>query len=90
MPRTHGYAKIKNRYYGTHNWNAKGRDNVIGALVNNLFTACGIVNGNVDSDTFNTWLEKILVPELPRNSIVIMDNASFHKSIRTKEILLHR
>ena len=87
MPRTHGYSKIGDRCYGTHNWNAKGRDNVIGALVNNLFTACRIVNGNVDSDTFNAWLEKILVPELPRNSIVIMDNAAFHKSVRTREIL---
>ena len=45
------------------------------------------MNGNVDSDTFNTWLEKILIPELPKNSVVIMDNASFHKSLKTKEIL---
>tara|TARA_B100000475_G_C14949350_1_gene295016 strand:+ start:419 stop:904 length:486 start_codon:yes stop_codon:yes gene_type:complete len=87
MPRTHGYAKIGNRCYGTHNWNARGRENVIGALVNNSFTACGIVNGNIDSNTFNAWLEKILIPELPENSIIIMDNAAFHKSQRTKEIL---
>lgn len=87
MPRTHGYAKTGNRCYGTHNWNARGRENVIGALTNNSLTACGIVNGNVDSDTFNTWLEKILIPELPKNSVVIMDNAAFHKSLKTKEIL---
>ena len=45
------------------------------------------INGNVDSDTFNTWLEKILVPELPRNAVMILDNAAFHKGLRTKEIL---
>ena len=45
------------------------------------------MNGNVDSNTFNTWLEKILIPELPKNSVVIMDNAAFHKSLKTKEIL---
>ena len=45
-----------------NNWNAKGRENVIGALVNNSLTACGLVNGNVDFDTLNTWLEKILIP----------------------------
>ena len=87
IPRTHGYAKVGNRCYGTHNWNARGKENMIGALVNNSLTACGIVNGNVDYDTFNTWLEKILVPELPENSVVVMDNAAFHKSYRTKAIL---
>ena len=34
MPRTHGYARIGQRCFGTHNWGAKGRTNVIGALVN--------------------------------------------------------
>ena len=46
------------------------------------------MNGNADSDTFNTWLEKILIPELPKNSVVIMDNASFHKSMKTKKQIL--
>ena len=48
---------------------------------------CGIVNANVDTDVFNTWLEKILIPDLPQNSIVVMDNASFHKSDKTTKIL---
>ena len=87
MARTYGYAKVGDSCYDTHNWNAGRRENVIAALINNSLTACGIVNGNVDSDTFNTWLEKILVPELPENSVVIMDNASFHKGYRTEEIL---
>ena len=56
-------------------------------MIKNSLIACGIVNGNVDSYTFNTWLENILVPELYENSIIIMDNASFHKGHRTKEIL---
>ena len=55
---------------------------MIGALVNNSLTACGLVNDNVDSDTFNTWLEKILITELPKNSVVIMDNAAFHNSLK--------
>ena len=54
MPRKYGYSKVGKRCYGDYNWNAKGRDNVIGALVNNSLTACGTVNGNVDSNTFNT------------------------------------
>ena len=84
MPRTHGYGKVGDRCYITHNYNARGRENVISALVNNSLTACGIVNGYVDSSTFNTWLEKILVPVLPENTVIIMDNAAFHKGHRTK------
>ena len=87
MPRKYGYSKVEKRCYDDYNWNAKGRENVIGALVNNSLTACGIVNGNVDYDIFNTWLEKILVPELPKKSVVITDNAFFYKSLNTKEIL---
>lgn len=87
IPRRYGYSKVGDRCYGSYNWNAKGRENIIGALINNSLTACGTVHGNIDSDTFNIWLEKILIPELPKNSVVIMDNASFHKSLKTKEIL---
>ena len=87
MPRTHGYGKVGDRCYVTHNWSVRGRENVIGALANNSLTACGIVNSYVDSNTFNTWLEKILVPELPENTVIIMDNPVFHKGHRTKEIL---
>ena len=53
MLRRYGYSKVGDRCYGAYNWNAKGRENVIGALVNNSLTACGTVNGNVDSDTLN-------------------------------------
>ena len=40
MPRQYSYSKVGKRCYGDHNWNAKGRENVIGALVNNSLTAC--------------------------------------------------
>lgn len=33
MPRTHGYSKIGERCFGTHDWGAKGRTNAIGALL---------------------------------------------------------
>ena len=87
MPRTHGYSEVGKRCFGSHDWNAKGRENVLGALINGSLIGCGIVQGNVDSDVFNTWLEKILIPELPQDSVVIMDNAAFHKSSTTKAIL---
>ena len=58
MPRKYGYSKVGKRCYGDYNWNAKGRENVIGALVNNSLTVCGTVNGNVDSDTLELFGNK--------------------------------
>ena len=41
MPRTHGYAPKGERAYGKHDWHAKGRTNVIGAIINHVFlTLC--------------------------------------------------
>lgn len=35
---------------------------------------------------FEGWLEEILLPELPRNAVIIMDNASFHRKSQLNEI----
>lgn len=87
MPRTHGYSNIGERCYGTHDWNSKGRKNVIAGLCGKSLIGCGIVQANVDTEVFNTWIDKILIPDLPENSIVIMDNAAFHKSQKTRDLL---
>ena len=87
MPRTHGYSPVGDRCYGTQDWNAKGRKNVIARLFGGSLIGCGIIEANVDTDVFNTWLEKIFIPDLPQNSVVVMDNAAFHKSERTNQIL---
>lgn len=33
------------------------------------------------------WVKNLLLPELPKNSILVWDNASFHKSQELKDIL---
>jgi isftu1 transposase len=42
---------------------------------------------SMDSELFNFWLEHRLLTEVPRNSLIVMDNASFHKSEKTKELV---
>ncbi len=36
---------------------------------------------------FNTWLKQFLIPELKVGQVVIMDNASFHKSQETQQLI---
>jgi len=79
MPRTHGYSYQGKRCYGVHDWHSKGRINAIGAVVNFVFLTVGLFEGSINSDVFYAWLIQVLIPLLPSNAVVVMDNASFHK-----------
>lgn len=79
MPRPHGYASAGQRSYGVCDWHAKGRTNVIGALIGKLLLTVGLFKTNVNADIFYQWTIQDLLPKLPATSVVVMDNASFHK-----------
>lgn len=46
-----------------------------------------VFNGYTDSTRFNGWIEKCLLHELTKGQVVIMDNAAFHKTKLTKELI---
>ena len=46
-----------------------------------------LVEGTCHTQLFNTWVEKGLLPCLKKGQTVSMDNASFHKSKRTKQLI---
>ena len=46
-----------------------------------------IFYGSCNTEVFNNWVENILIKELKIGQVVVMDNASFHKSIKTKELI---
>lgn len=79
MPRQHGYASSGQRCFGTCNWHAKGRTNVIGALIGKVLLTAGLFKSNVNADIFYQWIVQDLLPKLPAASVVVMDNATFHK-----------
>ena len=39
---------------------------------------------NINTEVFNSWVDKDLIPKLPKGSIVIMDNTAFHKNQNMK------
>ena len=87
MPRTHGYATKGSRCFGTHNWGAKGRTNAIGALLFGTLLTVSLFQTNVDTEIFNSWVIQDLIAKLPINSVVIMDNASFHKGVAMQKAI---
>ncbi|GGZ97009.1 hypothetical protein GCM10007162_11410 [Ignatzschineria ureiclastica] len=40
----------------------------------------------MDSDFFEYWFANQLLPELPKNSVIVMDNARFHRKSQLKVI----
>ena len=72
-------AKKSGKYYE--------RTNIIAGLVNNKSIAPMVFNGSCNTKLFETWVEKFLIKELKPNQFVVMDNASFHKSQKTKELI---
>jgi transposase len=44
-----------------------------------------VVDGTVNGDAFEAFVEQVLVPELQPGDVVVMDNLSSHKRARTRE-----
>lgn len=87
MPRTHGYAPIGQRCYGSWDWNARGRTNVIGALMGQRLLTVSLFQHNINTLTFESWLSQDLLPKLPPQCVIVMDNAAFHKALSIKTII---
>lgn len=79
MPRRYGYAPKGQRCFGKHNWHSKGRTNVIGALAGNCLLTVSLFAGSINSDVFLAWLTQDLLPKLFKHTVIVMDNAAFHK-----------
>jgi len=78
-PRDRGYSPKGEKCYGCKDWHARGRLNAIGAISDfKLFSVC-LFDCNIDADIFYTWLTQDLLPALAPRSVIVLDNATFHK-----------
>ncbi len=46
-----------------------------------------VVDGAVNADIFESFIEHVLVPELQAGDLVVMDNLSSHKRARTRQLI---
>jgi len=79
MPRTHGYSAKGKGCFGIHDWGSKGRTNAIGALIGKALLTVMLLSGTVNTAVFTSWIQDDLLPKLPPKSVIVMDNATFHK-----------
>lgn len=72
-------AKKSGKYYE--------RSNIIAGYVNKNILAPLVFYSACNTRLFEAWVEQFLIKELQPGQYVVMDNASFHKSKRTKELI---
>ena len=87
MPRLHGYAPIGERCPDQHDWHSRGRTNVIGALLGPCLITAALFIGSINANVFLAWVNQDLLPKLPTSSVVVMDNATFHKRTDIQEAI---
>ena len=46
-----------------------------------------VLDGPINRDAFETFVEKVLVPELRKGDIVVMDNLSSHKGPKVRQLI---
>ena len=51
----------------------------MGALFVSCLLTVALFSGAINANTFYAWVAQDLLPQLPPHSIVVMDNAAFHK-----------
>ncbi|ULJ63601.1 IS630 family transposase [Wielerella bovis] len=84
----YAYAPRGQVCHGNHNWQIKNTTNAIGALYQNQLIAVGLYEFSINSDVFYSWVQNVLLPQLPPNSVLVMDNATFHKRQDIQELIV--
>ncbi len=78
-PRERGYSLTGVKCYASKDWHAKGRVNAIGAICRFKLLSICLFPCNIDADVFYQWLTQELLPNIPEHSVIVLDNATFHK-----------
>lgn len=75
----YAWAPKGQRIYALKNGERSNRLNIIGSLNQNCVLAPFVFEGPCNRDIFETYLSKVLLPNLRPHQIIILDNAAFHK-----------
>lgn len=82
-----GWGKKSEKLVGKKSGKYYERTNIIAGYVNHKPIAPMVFNGSCNTKLFETWAEEFLIKELKPGQFVVMDNAAFHRSIKTKELI---
>ena len=85
--REYARSPIGSRVFGDISGNRVSRTTLIAGYVKGGFIAPFRFKGYTNTTVFNHWVKRCLIPDLKPGMTVIMDNAAFHKSKKTRELI---
>jgi len=79
MKRTHGRSPAGERIYLPVNGHKGEKVNIVAGLLNNRILCPVTYTWNTTGEWFNQWFGLCLCSFLKKGSVIVMDNAAFHK-----------
>lgn len=83
----YAWSKRGEKVFGEISGKRFARDSFVAAKCKSKILAPLCFQGTCNTKLFDLWIEQFLVPELIPGQVVILDNASFHKSERTRVLI---
>jgi len=77
--RQYGYAPRGKLVHGLIRGRRYARVGVVAARMGKEIVAPCRYDGTMDHKLFEDWFENNLFPALPKGTVIVMDNASFHR-----------
>jgi transposase len=84
--REKGRAPRGEKLHQTISGKLRKRTSVTGAWKNSRLVAPMVFEGSCTSSLIDAYFEQVLLPELPPGSILVLDNASFHRASNAGEL----
>lgn len=87
MTRAYGRSKVGERVVDSAphgHWNTT---TLVAGMSRKTALAPMVLDGPMDSIAFESYVKQMLLPEIPKGAIVVMDNLSAHKSPRIAQLL---
>ena len=82
-----GWGPKSERLIGSVSCGHWKRTTFVGGLTLGGFIAPLVIEQAMNAAIFEAWVEQSLIPEMPKNAIIVMDNLSAHKGERVRELI---
>ncbi|MDR2562145.1 MAG: IS630 family transposase [Holophagales bacterium] len=87
LHREHGWSERGAPVEGKVRGRRHERTGVVAALWEKTVMAPCQYGGTMDSEFFEGWFELALLPAMPAGSVIVMDNATFHRKAKLRALL---
>ena len=84
--REYGYAPMGQKVHARISGRKYARTGVVAAQKGTEVIAPCRYDGTMNHKLFEEWFKDNLLPELPENTVIVMDNASFHRKTKLQEL----